>query len=235
MTDALPDLIAAKAPTDVTRLPAPLTAIWNYLSAEGPLTLARGEVDALAPIIGRAVATARAHLDPAQRKQRVEAIRVIASLPSAASDDLTGEALVVLYDMAIDDLPLDILQAAVRTAVRDTTPSKMRRNPSFRPSPNELRAYAEPELAARRRRLRRLERMRDDIERRELAKRALTAPGDHTPTPEEVAAIKAEFGLRRTPAEPEPKGYTRPAQGTSIGDAAADVMESVEDGEAKAA
>ena len=160
MTDNLPALNAPRVPLDQAHLPPLPSGVWLMLADSLPIILTPGEVDSWGDKLDEAVAYAEARLKPATRDQRAQAIAMIGTLPSADTSEIGGEALAELYHMALDDIPLDALRVAVRAAVRDTTPSKQRRSPGFRPSPNELRAYAEPELDDRKRRLDRLIRIR---------------------------------------------------------------------------
>lgn len=221
MTTAnLPDIIPVTGLIDVAALPAPLTRLWRVLGMDSNLPIRWSEVEELAPIISRSIATARKHLDPANAAQRLKTVRVLEALPGRRDDDLGGAALLELYHMALDDIPADVLESAVRAAVRDTMPSKQRPNPTFRPSPNELRAYCLEELGERRRRLARLERIAADLAERDRAAGSLPEPA---PTDEDLAAIKAEFGIGSTPVVPVTEASER-AEPTKLGDAAMAIL-----------
>lgn len=152
--------------------------IWSYLgSTDGPVLLSPAEIETFADQLDAAIAQAKRELAPATATTINQAVAMIAQLPAAPSDEAGGKLLKRLYEIALEDVPDDVIIAAVKAAVRDTTPSKQRRNIGFRPTPNELRAYALDELTRRQQRLRRLEAIKAKREApREPAPAPLPAP-----------------------------------------------------------
>lgn len=124
-----------------------------------------------------ALAAVQDALKPAEPDARAKCIAAIGVLPSATLDAETSRLALAVYNVALDDVPLDLLRLATDRAIRRCT---------FRPTPAELRALIAPEWNALR-------------HRKHMAELAMDAPepvsNARICTPEEAAAILKEAGL----------------------------------------
>ncbi len=183
-------------------------SVWSALESVDPVQLTRAQWDQLGPLLPAAIKFAQAECAPGCENDRTLAISLIRSKPAPAVEQAIGSAVLMAYDIALEDLPGDLILAAAKRAVRDTSNR-------FRPGPSELRGYVEPEFYARRRRLNRLQRMAakeaavQDIERRisaveykfvgeQLAKLARDL-GEKHPTPDATSRRRIPEGPAHLP------------------------------------
>ena len=101
---------------------------------------------------------------------------LLGTLPTRAASDREADLTIDVYAIGLDDVPLDLLDRAVRWAIK---------NCRWRPTVHELRTVITDELTARRRRLARLRGTAAAM----AAGRTLPAAAD--PTPEERSMILA--------------------------------------------
>jgi len=96
----------------------------------------------------RCLAIAASMLDPTgSNLETIEnLISPLLALPARTQSGLAGEAALEGYRIGLEDLPKAVLRRAVTAALKD--PERR-----WRPTPNELLAYAEPEMAERRNRM----------------------------------------------------------------------------------
>lgn len=130
-------------------------------------------------------------------------IGAILALPARTSGELEGAAILAGYRIGLERCSKKLVTLAVTRALQD--PERR-----FRPSPNELLAYVEPEMAAIRRRLHRLESLKRNPARDPAAEAPQITPEQQEEVRLRMEELARKFGAKQDEARAQDEANRGP-------------------------
>lgn len=178
---------------------------------------ARRELGPLIDQLPRYIEEAQRGLDPVDRDWLYDRLTMMQLAMTQGWTAKKATAWLHETHRLLADLPKDILSQALDDAIKVSARG-------FMPTVGEVRAFADSRAVERKRVLHRLQGIQAAGKKAALPKPADAPP----PTPEELAGIKAEFGLKTepydaAPSRPIPKGKPRPPTMSELADIAKEV------------